>query len=98
MWSWLIVVAMWLMEGSYAPQVIRLHRVKESDEISLLFPLSNLTGRLLVMLYSAAVGEKVLALGFFVGIALRTVFLCQVLYYRWRRRRIEYLRNNTLGL
>jgi uncharacterized protein with PQ loop repeat len=47
------VVAMWLMEGSYTPQIVRLYRVKESYEISLFFPLINLAGRLLVMLYSA---------------------------------------------
>jgi uncharacterized protein with PQ loop repeat len=52
------VVAMWLMEGSYTPQIVRLYRVKESYEISLFFPLINLAGRLLVMLYSAAVGES----------------------------------------
>jgi hypothetical protein len=92
------VVAMWLMEGSYTPQIVRLYRVKESYEISPFFPLINLTGRLLVMLYSAVVGERVLALGFLAGITLRTVLLSQTLYYRWRCRRIEYLRNNTLGL
>jgi len=98
LWSWLVVVAMSLIEGSYAPQVVRLYRVKKSDEISLLFPLCNLSGRLLVMLYSAAAGERVLAFGFMVGVALRTVLLGQVLYYRWRCARLEYLRNNTLGL
>jgi len=96
--GWLAAIGMWLIEGSYVPQIVRLYRVKEFYEISLFFPLINLAGRLLVMLYSAAVGERVLALGFLAGITLRTVLLSQTLYYRWRCRRIEYLRNNTLGL
>ena len=87
-----------MIEGSYVPQIVRLYRVKESYEISLFFPSINLMGRLLVMLYSAAIGERVLALGFLAGVALRTLLLFQTLYYRWRSRRIEYLRNNTLGL
>ncbi|MER3474878.1 MAG: hypothetical protein C4335_12845 [Armatimonadota bacterium] len=65
MWQWVAVLAMWLMEGSYLPQLIRLYRVKEAEEFALLFPLLNVTGRFLVMLYSHARGEDVLALGFF---------------------------------
>ncbi len=98
MWQWVATVAMWLMEGSYLPQLIRLYRVKEAEEFALLFPLLNVTGRFLLMLYSHSRGEYVLAWGFLGGLMLRVTLLLQVLYYRWRRRYFERLRNTTLGL
>lgn len=98
MWQWVAVLALWLMEASYLPQLIRLYRVKEAEEFALLFPILNVTGRFLVMLYSHSRGEDVLALGFLGGLTLRVTLLLQVLYYRWRRRYFEKLRNTTLGL
>lgn len=89
---------MWLVEGSYVPQLVRLYRVKEAEEFALLFPLLNATGRFLLTLYSYSRGEEVLALGFLGGLTIRVVLLLQVLYYRWRRRYFERLRNTTLGL
>lgn len=96
--QWVATVAMWLMESSYLPQLVRLYRLKEAEEFSLLFPLMNLTGRVLVMIYSYYRGEYVLAGGFLGGLCLRCSLLMQVLYYRWRRRHFEHLRNTTLGL
>lgn len=98
MWRWSAAVGMWLMEGSYLPQLWRLHRVKEAEEISLLFPAMNLAGRTLVFAYTAFRGEGILALGFVCGLILRATFLLQTLYYRRRRRWLEELRNTTLGL
>lgn len=98
MWQWTAVIAMWLIESSYVPQLWRLYRVKEAEEFSLLFPAMNATGRLLAMAYTLAREDYVLALGFLCGLALRATLLLQVLYYRRRRRWLEHLRNTTLGL
>lgn len=98
MWQWTAVVAMWLMEGSYLPQLWRLHKMKQAEEISLLFPTMNLTGRTLVFAYTLHSGDGILALGFVCGLVLRATFLLQTLYYRRRRRWLEELRNTTLGL
>ncbi len=98
MWEWTAAIAMWLMESSYLPQIVRLYQVKASEEFSLLFPLMNLGGRFLVMLYSYAHGEYILAWGFLGGLSLRSCMVVQVLYYRWRRRYWERLRETTVGL
>lgn len=98
MWQWVATIAMWLMETSYLPQVVRLYRLKEAEEFSLLFPLMNLSGRLLLMFYTYSRGEYVLVWGFLGGLTLRGTLLLQVLYYRWRRRYYDRLRNTTLGL
>lgn len=98
MWQWVATIGIWLIECSYLPQIARLHRIKEAEEFSLLFPLLNLVGRLMVLCYSCVRDEYVLAWGFLGGVVLRCVLMSQVLYYRWRRRYYDRLRNTTLGL
>jgi hypothetical protein len=88
---WLAVIGMWMMEGSYIPQLVRLYRKKEAEDISLWFPCMNLTGRLCVMMYSFGQGEAALAGGFLLGIVLRGTFFGQVLYYRRRKRLMDHL-------
>jgi hypothetical protein len=78
------------IESSYLPQISRLFRIKEADEISLWFPSANLVGRLLAITYTLSRHDVILAGGFMVGVALRTVFLSQVVYYRYWRRNHGY--------
>lgn len=90
------VVGMTCIESSYVPQIGRLFRIKEAEEISLWFPAANLFGRLLAIGYTLSRHDMVLAAGFMVGVALRTVFLGQVLYYRYRHRRLGGVRASSL--
>lgn len=83
-WSFVAGLGMWLIECSYLPQLHRLHKLKASHEISPSFPALNLAGRSLATLYAFHIGATVLAIGFFFGWLVRTTFLIQVLYYRWR--------------
>lgn len=78
------------IESSYLPQIRRLFRIKEAEEISLWFPSANLFGRLLAITYTLSRHDIILAGGFMVGVALRTVFLGQVVYYRYRRSKLGY--------
>ena len=78
------------IEGAYLPQIGRLFRIKEAEQISLWFPGANLFGRLLAITYTLSRHDIVLAAGFMVGVALRSVLLGQVLYYRYRRRKLGY--------
>ena len=91
--SWLTILglaATLLVEGSYLPQLVRLHRLKHADEFSLLFPLLNLIGRL-AGLVAALLHQNMLFCGFFlVGILVRAVLLVQVLHYRSHTRRLTH--------
>jgi uncharacterized protein with PQ loop repeat len=90
MWAWVAGLGMWLMEFSYVPQLYRMWQVKDARGISLLFPLLNVTGRFLAMLYTWQAGELVLATGFLVGWTLRMSFLFQIIYYRWQAYQREH--------
>lgn len=70
------------IEASYVPQIVRLHRMKRAEEVSLLFPALNLLGRVLALAYALGEGETVFVSGFALGIALRLVLLVQVAWYR----------------
>ncbi len=70
------------MEGSYAPQLLRLYRLKRADEISYLFPGLNFCGRLLALSYSLLVSNQVFTWGFILGCTLRLALLAQVYWYR----------------
>jgi uncharacterized protein with PQ loop repeat len=72
------------MEGSYLPQIIRLFRLKRSEELSLFFPAMNLGGRLLALTYSLLTKDHVFTVGFFLGSLLRLTLLIQVAMYRRR--------------
>ncbi|HEX8791131.1 MAG TPA: hypothetical protein VF765_09260 [Polyangiaceae bacterium] len=87
---WLALLGMACIESSYLTQIARLFRIKEAEEISLWFPSANLFGRLLAITYTLSRHDIVLAAGFALGVALRTVFLSQVVYYRYRRRKLGY--------
>ena len=92
--SWPIVLgllATGLVEGSYLPQLWRLHQLKHADEFSLLFPLLNLIGRL-AGLFAATLQHNTVFSGFFlVGIVVRATLLAQVLYYRSHRRKLQHV-------
>lgn len=83
---WLGASGVWLVEASYLPQIVRLFRLKESDEFSFLFPTINIFGRLAGIAASVAGGNAMLGWFFVVGIVLRLVLLSQVVYYRGKRR------------
>ena len=82
---WIIIgtIGMWCIEGSYLPQLLRLYRLKEARDVSMLFPALNLVGRAIVLAYSLHLGEQVMILGFTLGCLMRATLLCQVIYYRW---------------
>ena len=97
-WIWAVVGAagIWCIEASYLPQLLRLWRTKQSDDISPFFPALNLLGRLLAMVYTVSLGESVLAVGFLVGAVFRLTFLIQVLAYRSPRVESTALRTTSL--
>lgn len=75
------------IEGSYAPQLLRLYRLKRADEISYLFPGLNFCGRVLALSYSMLVSNSVFTGGFILGCTLRLALLAQVYWYRHGGRR-----------
>lgn len=77
------------VEASYLPQIARLARRKSADDVSLVFPLLNLAGRLLALGYSVAVGDRVFVAGFVIGACLRGALLVQVAYYRRCFRQVQ---------
>ncbi len=74
------------IEISYLPQLLRLHRRKRADDISLFFPAMNLLGRLMAMTFALSTGAEVLGVGFLLGAVVRAIFLCQVVAYREPRK------------
>ena len=83
LWSIVGALGIALIELSYVPQINRLFRLKQADDISLLFPALNLSGRVLALIYALGVAEDVFALGFIVGIVLRGTLMFQVIWYRY---------------
>ncbi len=83
LWALVGALGIWCIEASYVPQIVRLWRLKEAEDISLLFPGLNVLGRLLAFCYALHLGEGVFVVGFMVGIVLRSTLLGQVLWYRW---------------
>ena len=79
---WFGSLGLLAIEGSYLPQLMRLYRLKQADEISYLFPALNLFGRLFAFAYSVSTQNAVFTIGFFVGSCLRLVLLVQVAWYR----------------
>ena len=72
------------IEGSYLPQIARLHRIKHAGDVSYFFPALNMAGRILALIYALTSGNDVFVAGFIVGIALRLTLLGQVAWYRRR--------------
>lgn len=88
LWTLLGTAGIWCIELSYLPQIARLHRRKDAEDISLFFPGLNMLGRLMAMLYAMHISEQVFAFGFMVGLIMRGTLLTQVIYYRWLRQRV----------
>lgn len=74
------------MEASYVPQIVRLARLGHAEQLSVLFPALNLSGRLAAFSYSVLVGQAVFGVGFFFGSLIRAVLLGQILVLRRRHR------------
>ncbi|MCA1596876.1 MAG: PQ-loop repeat-containing protein [Chloroflexi bacterium] len=83
-WSNLSVASFVLIEISYLPQIVRLHRVKEAHEFHVLYPLLNVLGRIIGFVASIALHRQDITIGFALGIVVRFTLLGQVLYYRRR--------------
>jgi len=79
---WIGTAGIVAIEGSYVPQIVRLFRLKRSEELSLLFPALNLVGRLLALTYSLLAKDHVFTVGFFFGALLRLTLLLQIAWYR----------------
>ena len=97
-WPGLALTATTTIECAYLPQLLRLARLKEANAISLFFPMLSVLGRLLAIAYMAYKGENIFAAGICVGVVLRGAFLGQVAYYKWRRWRVERLRERTVQI
>ena len=82
-WAIVGTIGMWCIEGSYLPQLLRLYRLKEARDVSMLFPALNLVGRMFALAYTIHLGEQVLVVGFMLGCLMRATLLWQVVYYRW---------------
>jgi lipid-A-disaccharide synthase-like uncharacterized protein len=80
-----LVGAMGLLaiEGSYAPQIVRLWQRKHAGDVSVLFPALNVFGRGCAALYAHHQDQSVFVAAFVIGIAMRATLLCQVVYYRF---------------
>lgn len=88
MWPLLGTLGIVAIEVSYLPQLVRLYRLKQADEVSVFFPGLNFLGRFMAFLYAMHMGDAVLGLGFLAGMGLRIFFLGQVIWYRWLRTRV----------
>jgi uncharacterized protein with PQ loop repeat len=86
------------VETCYLPQLVRLYRLKESEEISLVFPALNVLGRLTTVLCLAHLGQNIFAFWIAIGLLLRSSFLGQVIYYRRRRRMLARLQRETVAI
>nr|WP_309695305.1 PQ-loop repeat-containing protein [Armatimonas sp.] len=91
--SWPIflgLLATWLVEGSYAPQLWRIYQRKQAGDFSLLFLILNITGRC-AGLAAALLQNSPVFVGFFVvGITVRGILLLQVLYYHRREKSLAH--------
>ena len=83
MWWLLGSLGLLSIEVSYLPQIVRLHRLKRADEVSLFFPSLNGLGRLFALAYSLHSHQPVFVAGFLAGLMLRCTLLVQVIYYRY---------------
>lgn len=91
-------VATALVELAYIPQLFTLWRAKAADEINVLFPMLNVTGRLMGIAYLLHKDVPIFALGVCVGITLRAAFLAQTAYYKLRQRRLARLRQEMVTI
>jgi len=86
LWPLLGALGLVLLDISWFSQIVRIHRRKSADDVSVFFPLLNIVGRLLAVGYSMHSGADVFTWGFLVGVVVRGLFLGQVLYYRFGAR------------
>lgn len=101
MWELIGTLGIIAIEASYVPQIVRLWTTKKADDLSVFFPLLNLTGRIFVTLYAWHLGSFVMGLGFLTGIVVRATFLSLVLGYKPRRKEssvIQPSRAETKGV
>jgi uncharacterized protein with PQ loop repeat len=79
---WLGTLGVIAVETSYVPQIVRLRKLKQAEELSFFFPVLNLLGRGLALTYALLNNENVFSRGLMIGITLRAIFFAQVVYYR----------------
>lgn len=79
---WLGTLGVIAVETSYVPQILRLRKLKQAEELSFFFPVLNLLGRALALAYALLNHESVFSRGLMIGITLRAIFFAQVIYYR----------------
>lgn len=92
LWPLLGALGIVLLDLSWFSQIVRIHRRRSADDVSVFFPLLNVLGRLLAMGYSIHTAEKVFTWGFLVGVIIRAIFLGEVVYWRFLRPRLESAR------
>lgn len=87
-----------LVESSYIPQIVRLYRIKHAEEISVLWPSLNLAGRAVNIVITWYAGLTFFSMAVVFGLILRASFFTQVLYYRWRVRRLARLQSEEIAI
>jgi lipid-A-disaccharide synthase-like uncharacterized protein len=97
-WWFLGTAGLIAIEGSYLPQIFRLHRLKRANDVSIFFPALNLGGRLLALSYALLTHESVFTVGLIVGVILRATLLTQVVAYRMRGRVLTASSPRVAGL
>ena len=97
-WEVFAFVGCAAVETCYVPQLARLYKLKDAEEISLIFPTLNVMGRLITVLCLAHAGQVIFAFWVTIGLLLRSSFLAQVIYYRCRRRLLERLQRETVSI
>ena len=98
MMQWIGMVGFWLIEFSYVSQIRKLYIVKEAEEFDLMFPILNVLGRVLALIYSILKKDFVLINGFILGIALRLTLMSQVIWYRYQHRRKKRLQDEAISI
>lgn len=94
---WLGTLGVIAVETSYVPQILRLHKLKQAEELSFFFPVLNLLGRAIALSYALLTHESVFSKGLIIGITLRAIFFAQVVYYRRLKHRASALPSLAIG-
>ena len=87
-----------LVELAPIPQMVRLQRKREADQVSVTFLALLAFGRFLAIPSAFASGAVVLGWGFVAGAALRMVLTFQTWHFQRRARQLQEFRDQTVSI
>ena len=96
--QWIGTIGFWVIEISYLTQIRKLYLVKEAEEFDMMFPILNVIGRILALIYALLKHDFVLTNGLILGITLRLTLMIQVCWYRYKRRTKLKLQEETISI